>query len=420
MEAKSLIDKLAGIDKQLSALDLLYFEYKQKYTKRNKNMVVLKQKMRQLKTEKTAISKKLNSLPDTQLKLVRAERDVKVAEALYLLLFNKSMELKVSKAGIIGNVRIVDPAIVQYKPIKPKKAVIVIIGLILGLFLGISLVLLRKAISQIEIEDPDMVEHQLNLPVYAIVPHSKKQLKLARKNLIRIRRKTSTLQVLAVQAPKDFAIESLRSLRTSLQFALLESKNNIITFGGSNANIGKSFLALNFSFVLASVDKRVLLVDADMRKGNLHEALGQNCSPGLSELIIGNVELAEAIQTITYKEQDNTSVDISFISTGNLPPNPSELLLSEGFKNILDTVSKQFDLVIIDKPPFKGITDGVIVDRLAGINFLVISTKQRQTLQEMKLVLKHLSHAGVKVQGAIFNDVASTHLKGHYYEYYGY
>jgi tyrosine-protein kinase Etk/Wzc len=391
IEARALINKIAAVKKQLSELELQSFDYAKKYTLKHRSMLVLKQKINQLKSELEFLNNDLKTLPNVQLGAIKAQRDVKVSEQLYLLLLNKSRELMVAQAGITGNARIIDRAIMPNEPVEPKKSLLLIIGLLTGLFAGVAFVIIGSNFFG-AIDNPAIIEEQLGLHVYTIVPFSSNQKKAG---------------FLAAHYPGDIAIESLRTLRTGLLFDLSESSGNIVSFTGASPECGKSFISLNFSRIIAEAGKRVLLIDADLRRGQLHRYLNCKRSPGLSDVITGKADPNKTI----HVESDL----FSFLPTGLLPANPSELLLFKQFEIFLNNVSKQFDLVIIDGPP-AFISDSLTISRLAGINFYIIRSKQN-SVQEVKQNLRHLDLAGVKIQGCILNGIKPASHKYGYAKY---
>ncbi|MDQ6973977.1 MAG: polysaccharide biosynthesis tyrosine autokinase, partial [Mariprofundaceae bacterium] len=308
-------------------------------------------------------------------------------------LLNKTQELKVVQAGTVGNVRILDFAVLPYQPIKPKQSMIVAMGTLVGLFLGVVVVFIRKAMHQ-GVEDPDLIEQKTGMSVFASIPHSEVQVKIHGEMR---KKKGSSDALLALVDNADLAIESLRSLRTNLHFAMMSSPNNRVMLTGPSPNLGKSFVSANFAAVLASSGKKVVVIDADMRKGHMHEYYHLQRSPGLSGLISGTVDLSEACHATSIE-------NLSVIPTGALPPNPADLLMSERFDDILDTLSSQFDLVFIDTPPVLAVTDAVLIGRRVGVSFMLLRSG-RHPMGEIQHAIKTVEQAGISLSGLIFNDI---------------
>jgi tyrosine-protein kinase Etk/Wzc len=204
------------------------------------------------------------------------------------------------------------------------------------------------------------------------------------------------------------AIESLRSLRTVVHFAV--AKNNIILITGPSPAIGKSFIAANFAAIMAQMGKSVVLIDADMRRGHLHQFFELNRGLGLSEYLQGK---EHSIDTLCHK----TEIDgLDFINTGTIPPNPAELLLNERFNTLMDELSRSYDFVLIDSPPLLAATDGVIIGRKAGLS-LMIARYGHTDIKELELATSRLIQAGVSVQGVVFNDIQQGSGTSYGYQY---
>lgn len=369
--------------------------------------------MQQMNAQLGAINKKigelnatLKELPDLQRRYLQLYREVEVKQQLYTALLNSYQQLRIAKAGEIGNVRIVDTAVEPIEPIAPKKLQILILSIFLGGFLGTLLALLRNMMRS-GIKDSSQIENELDLPVYATVPRSPVQ-----ESRINILKKKKNIPILAVKNSDDIAIESLRSMRTAIHFALSSARNNLITISGPAPEVGKSFISTNLATILAQSDKRVLIIDADLRRGYLHKYFNLDTQPGLTELLNGQQSLETVIR--------HTEVPgLSVISRGKSPANPSELLSSNQFKNLLEQMSEKFDHVIIDTPPVLAVTDGIIISQYTGVN-LVIARYAKTQMKELELTLNRFEQAGVKVNGFILNDIQRSSA-GYGYGYgYGY
>ncbi len=369
--------------------------------------------MQQMNAQLGAINKKigelnatLKELPDLQRRYLQLYREVEVKQQLYTALLNSYQQLRIAKAGEIGNVRIVDTAVEPIAPIAPKKLQILILSIFLGGFLGTLLALLRNMMRS-GIKDSSQIENELDLPVYATVPRSPVQ-----ESRINILKKKKNIPILAVKNSDDIAIESLRSMRTAIHFALSSARNNLITISGPAPEVGKSFISTNLATILAQSDKRVLIIDADLRRGYLHKYFNLDTQPGLTELLNGQQSLDTVIRPTEVP-------GLSVISRGKSPANPSELLSSNQFKNLLEQMSEKFDHVIIDTPPVLAVTDGIIISQYTGVN-LVIARYAKTQMKELELTLNRFEQAGVKVNGFILNDIQRSSA-GYGYGYgYGY
>ncbi|AUM28017.1 polysaccharide biosynthesis tyrosine autokinase [Acinetobacter pittii] len=354
--------------------------------------------MREINGQITAINKQigelnstLKQLPDVQRQYLQLYREVEVKTQLYTALLNSYQQLRIAKAGEIGNVRIVDTAVEPVEPIKPKKLQVFILSLFLGGFIGTLIALLRNMLRT-GIKDSGQIENELDLPVYATVPRSPIQ-----ESRIKILKKKKSIPILAVKNSDDIAIESLRSIRTAIHFALANAKNNIIMIAGPSPEVGKSFISTNLATIFAQGDKRVLLIDADMRRGYMHKYFDVDVKPGLSELLSGQADL----QKVLHK---TPVANLDVITRGKSPTNPSEILSSNQFKELLEQLQSQYDHIIIDTPPVLAVTDGIIISQYTGVN-LIVARYAKSQMKELELTLNRFEQAGVKVNGFILNDI---------------
>lgn len=371
--------------------------------------------MEQMNAQLGAINKKiaelngtLKQLPDLQRRYLQLYREVEVKQQLYTALLNSYQQLRIAKAGEIGNVRVVDTAVLPIEPIKPKKLQILILAIFLGGFLGTLLALLRNMMRS-GIKDADQIENELDLPVYATVPRSPIQ-----ESRIKLLKKKKHIPILAVKNSDDIAIESLRSMRTAIHFALSNAKNNIIMISGPAPEVGKSFISANLATILAQSNKRVLIIDGDMRRGYLHKYFNHDNQSGLAEYLNGQ-QTPENI----VKSTDVPHLDV--ITRGKSPVNPSELLSSAKFSELLEQISPRYDHVIIDTPPVLAVTDGIIISQYAGVN-LVIARYAKSQMKELELTVNRFEQVNVKVNGFILNDIQrGPGAYGYGYNYtYGY
>lgn len=373
--------------------------------------------MKEMAAQLSVINQKINDLngtlkklPDLQRRYLQLYREVEVQQQLYTALLNSYQQLRIAKAGEIGNVRIIDTAVQPIEPIKPKKLQILVLALFLGGFLGTLLALLRN-MMRTGVKDAAQIENELDLPVYATVPRSPIQ-----ESRIKLLKKNKNIPILAVKNNDDIAIESLRSMRTAIHFAMSNARNNIIMISGPSPEVGKSFISTNLATILAQTKKRVLLIDADLRRGYIHRYFNDENKLGLSEYLNHQTELNQAIKS--------TEVDgLSLLTRGKSPVNPSELLGTEKFAEMLQYLSTQYDHILIDTPPVLAVTDGIIIAQHAGVN-LVIARYAKSQMKELEITLNRFEQAGIKVNGFILNDIqraAGGYGYGYGYNYtYGY
>lgn len=411
IETKGVLDQIVALESQISEHNLKRTEYNQLYTPEHPTYQTLMTKISQLQKQKDALMSKINTLPMTQQELLRLTRDMQVTTRTYTLLLDKAQEQDILRAGTIGNVRIIDSAYaVVEKPAKPIKPLVVLVAIFVGLLVSAMVILLRQVFYR-GIESPETIEH-LGIPVYAALPFSAKQEHLYRLRKIRDGRS----KLLGSADPADLAIESLRSLRTSLKFAMLEARNNVLVISSPTPSVGKSFVSGNLASVIAQAGQRVLLIDADMRRGYLAGVFGMAPRNGLSEALAGGLRLPAIINK-------TDQVNLHFVASGRSAPNPSELLMHENFARLLKEAERDYDFVIIDTPPVLAVTDAVLVAQLAG-TCLLVARYGLSTGNQIEASKRRLAQNGVLLKGAILNGVKRKASSNAYetgtYGYYSY
>ncbi|EPH0115171.1 TPA: polysaccharide biosynthesis tyrosine autokinase [Escherichia coli] len=415
LEAKSVLDQIVNVDNQLNELTFRESEISQLYTKEHPTYKALMEKRKTLQDEKAKLNKRVTAMPETQQEILRLSRDVESGRAVYMQLLNRQQELNIAKSSAIGNVRIIDNAVTEPKPIKPKKIIIVLLGIILGGGVSVAIVILQVFLRR-GIESPEQLE-DLGVNVYASIPVSETFSKKSNQSFKRNKSKGVNEYrdgLLAIENPADLAIEAIRGLRTSLHFAMMEARNNILMISGASLNAGKTFVSTNLSAIIAQSNKRVLFIDADLRKGYTHKLFEVSNDNGLSDLLAGKTEITKAIKKLPVAGFD-------FISRGNIPPNPAELLMHERFGKLLEWANNEYDLVIIDTPPILAVTDAAIIGNYSGTTLLV-ARFEMNTPKEIEVSVKRFEQSGVKVKGCIMNGVVkkASSYYSYGYSYYGY
>jgi len=407
IETKGTLDKAVSVDALLTELKSQREDLTRRFTPEHPRVAAIDAQIEQLNLELAKVDRKVKGLPGTQQEILRLTRNAQVNAELYTSLLNSSQELKVVKAGAVGNVRIVDYAVRPTEPIKPKKGLVIALSIVLGFLVGGGITFVRKSLSG-AVQDPDIIERKLDVPILATVPFSKKQNELDRSSPP-AKNKTT---LLAIFDTDDLAIESIRSLRTSLYFAQLNSKSNILSVTSPGPGAGKSFISLNLAAVLACAGKQVLIIDADLRKGRVQEVFGIDNDLGLSDVIAGEVELNKVIR--------NTEIDnLDVITSGSIPNNPSEMLLHNNFSISLKIASEKYDQIIIDSPPVLAVTDATIIGQIADSTLLVVKDGQ-SPLREIEQSIKRLKQAGVNFRGVVYNGIKTVSSRYGYGKYYGY
>ncbi|MEJ1097948.1 MULTISPECIES: polysaccharide biosynthesis tyrosine autokinase [unclassified Pseudoxanthomonas] len=410
VQNKALLDQTIQLDTGIQQLRIQMTEIASRYTPEHPSYQSLQRQIGQFQAEKNALMGRIKQLPDTQQGLFRLNRDVEVTNQTYASLLDQAQQLDIARASAVGNALVIDPAAVNMRnPAWPQPLPVLAGGTLLGAIVMVAFVLLQQTFRR-GVEDPIDIE-LLGLPVYASIPYSEKgrELSVHQSRYSRDGRQ----HLLALRAPTDLAMEALRTLRTSLHFARLKTKNNLLMIAAPSPGVGKTFVCANLAVAIAQAGQRVLLIDADMRRGTLHKAMGVRWEGGLSELISGEVGVEDAIRRVPGTD------NLSFISRGSVPPNPSELLMHPKFSDLLNQLGQRYDIVVIDTPPVLAVTDAAVIGHHVGTCLMVVRWGLNQQ-REIALAKQRLEQNGVRVKGAIFNGVQKRGAGRYAYSYYEY
>ena len=356
----------------------------------------LEDQERTLRRELVSTSRDVKDLPETQQEVLKLRSEVELNKVLYTNMLNSVQQLRLVSAGEVGSVRIVDFAEETTKPVKPKKKMVLAIFLFLGMLLGAAIVSLRDKFSG-GVKSASFIEKETGYTVYAKVPKGNPK-------------GTKGTRPLAVVEPDDVAVESLRALRSSLEFSMMESDQPVIGVSGLIPGVGKSFISVNLAALYAGLGKKVLLIDADLRKGRLHKEFGIKRGAGLSQVLLREVEAAKVIFPT---EVENLFV----IPCGNVPPNPAELLGSKFYVELIEKFKKEYDLIIVDTPPIMLVTDAALACRVAAQIVMVIEYNKHsiEAIQDgMGQILKGNPQAHASI---VINKYEHGNQDGYGYKY---
>ena len=409
VEAKGALESLVAIETQITGLKTEEAGLAELYTPEHPAYKAVLDKLAVLNQAKNKINRQISDLPNIQQEVIRLTRDVDTNQATYVQLLNKQQELNIMQASAQGNVRVVDHAMTAERPIKPRKAMIILLSALTAGMLASAWYLFRGAVRRTLIS-PDEIE-ALNLEVLAIIPKSDVQTEQSG-GLSKLKKttQTATKYLLAQAEPTDVTVEAIRSLRTSIYFSIMDAKNNILMISGATPEAGKSFIAANLAIVMAQSEKKVLLIDADMRKGYLDQLFETPAEQGLAEILSGQITPSQAVQP-------TQTPNLDIITHGTLPDNPSELLMSNRLRALLEWAKPRYDHIIIDTPPVLSVTDATIIGQMAGITLLVARYESTTALELDRSAAK-LVQNNVPVKGVIFNGLDRNAQD--VYSYYAY
>jgi tyrosine-protein kinase Etk/Wzc len=405
-EGKIILAQLSTVEKSIADLKLKKVELLQELTSEHPFIIALAQKQIQLQSEADMLVSKIRTLPHADQRTLSLERAVKVKNQLYLLLLNSIQQLQVLKAGTLSDIRVLNEATSPIMPLPSHRSFKLLMSLAFGLFVSIAFVFLKE-FFQNKINNHEPIEERLGIATFCILPYCKKQKEIDAK----IKRKLSMREyaVLVHEAPKNMTSEAFRSLRTMLQFHFETAANNIICILGASPSVGKSFTSCNLAHVLSEAGKRILFIDADMRKGAINQFMGTKKTPGFAELLLAT----KTIDQVTHKVFKN----LDFIPCGEYPNHPAELLISEQTSDLITTLSQNYDYVIFDTPPILAVTDSIVLARRAATNLLVVGGGSN-TMEELELTAKRAKKNGVKIHGIVFNQLTPAKNSSNTYNYY--
>ena len=349
-----------------------------------------------LRRELATNSSETKKLPATQQEVLKLTNEVDMSKIMYTSMLNNIQQLKLVSAGEVGSVRIIDFAEEVTRPTKPKKSMIISAALFIGLLLAVAIISIKSKLSN-GVRDANFIERETGFSVYAKVPKGNPS-------------GTKGTRPLAVVEPDDVAVESLRALRSSLEFSMEDGSRPIIGVSGLIPGVGKSFISVNLAALYAGLGKKVLLIDADIRKGRLHKEFGLKRNLGLSQVLLHKASIADVIS--------KTEVENLFVMPcGSVPSNPSELLGSKYYAAMIDELEKQYDLIIIDTPPIMLVTDAALACRFASQIVMVIEYNRHSIdaiKDGMKQLLKgnNIAHASF-----VINKYEHGHNDGYGYKY---
>ncbi len=406
-EAEGVVTQSAALNSEITTLQQKREELLRTYQPTADVVTTLNTQIRKLQGDVSHLESKARSLPGTQQMVVRLNREVAENQEVYTTLLNNIQELQFSMAGDVGSYDLVDRATPSLDPLGAKPSMQIAIFGFLGLLVGFGLAKVKRMLWS-GVKDPRVIEAKLGLPVVVTIPHSDAQ----ERQYKNMNKHHDGLYVMAVGDPDELATEALRGLRTVLNFAIKDAADNVVMVTGPAPNIGKSFVSINFAALLAQSGARVLLVDGDLRKGDMHHYFGlKTRANGFGDVLTRRTSFSAAIQPSGIP-------DLDLLTTGLLPPNPSELLMSEQFDKFLETAKAEYQYVIIDAPPVLAVTDPTIMGSKVG-TVLLVARFGRHSIDELRTCQKILEHAGVRLLGCVFNDVQTTVLatSGSRYQY---
>lgn len=338
-------------------------------------------------------------LPEAERELGRLLRVTKVNADIYTFLLQKHEEARITKAATISNISVVDPAIIPGTPIKPQKQKNLLLGLLVGLMLGAGIAFLVEYLDD-TLKGGEEARRVIGAPLLAVIPFIPPDTE-----------QNSDLHssLISHLRPKSPIAEAFRSLRTSIHYSAINSDKKVLLTTSTFPGEGKTTISANLAITLSQTGAKVLVIDGDLRRPSLHTKFGHSKIPGLSEVLAGDVPA----QSILH----NTGIpNLSLLTAGTPPPNPSELLGSVKMANLLLSLREEYDHIIIDAPPVLAVTDAPLLTSHCDLVIIVLET-ERVPVKAAQRMAEMLVNVHAPVGGIVINDkIGASHER---YGYYG-
>lgn len=424
-EAELLLTENSQIDTQLNELKLKRADLTTYYTEEHPLVIQINEQLTVLNDRKQDIDDTVAGLPEIQREFLQLSADTAINREIYLTLLKNYEQLKIVRAGQIGYARIIDLPINTFKAIAPKKLLIWSLAALIGTMLGIMLVLIKNMLRNV-VKDPERLEAKTGVPVIATIPRSP--------ILTRLGRKKSPNRLLAYADNNSLSYEAIKSLRTNLMFGMptqgrAGQRAKIILITGESPGVGKSFISSNLTEVFAQLDKKTLIIDADMRLGELHKVFNMDQHNGLADYLTqdtthlsrDNTQLVkiDAVQESSHLASfiHATGIDnIDFMPRGEHPRNPASLLANGSFDHLMTELNLHYDYIIIDSPPILAASDAMILAQHAD-KVLMVTRYDDSIEGQLVYAVNQMNKANIKVDGIILNDVQQGILSKYSYHY---
>ena len=424
-EAELLLNEKSRIDEQLNELKLKKADLTTYYTEEHPLVIQINEQLKVLNNRTREIDNTIAGLPEIQREFLKLSEDTAINREIYLTLLKNYEQLKIVKAGQIGYARIIDSPTSTFNAIAPNKLQILMLTTLIGMMFGVMLVLLKNLVRNV-VKDPEHLEVTTGIPVIATIPRSPLLSRLSKK-------KNTTPRMLAHVDHSSLSYEAIKSLRTNLMFGMpmgtaVGQPAQVILITGESPGVGKSFIAANLSEVFAQLNKKVLVIDGDMRLGELHKMFNMSQHDGLADYLLqdkkhfspidGTRSDSEVLSLGVESFIHSTGMElIDFIPRGRQPHNPTSLLMGEKFNHLMAELKTQYDYIVIDSPPILAASDAMVLAQHA--DKVLIVTKFNHSIEgQLVYAIKQMNKANVQVDGIILNDVQQGLMDKYSYHYH--
>lgn len=424
-EAELLLNEKSRIEEQLNELRLKKADLTTYYTEEHPLVIQINEQLKVLNNRIREIDNTIAGLPEIQREFLKLSEDTAINREIYLTLLKNYEQLKIVKAGQIGYARIIDSPTSTFNAIAPNKLQILMLTTLIGMMFGVMMVLLKNLVRNV-VKDPEHLEVTTGIPVIATIPRSPLLSRLSKK-------KNTTPRMLAHVDHSSLSYEAIKSLRTNLMFGMpmgtaVGQPAQVILITGESPGVGKSFIAANLSEVFAQLNKKVLVIDGDMRLGELHKMFNMSQHDGLADYLLQDKKHFSPIDgTRSDSEVSSLGVEslihptgmelIDFIPRGRQSHNPTSLLIGEKFDHLMAELKTQYDYIVIDSPPILAASDAMVLAQHA--DKVLIVTKFNHSIEgQLVYAIKQMNKANVQVDGIILNDVQQGLMDKYSYHYH--
>jgi capsular exopolysaccharide synthesis family protein len=390
-DVQALNARVAEIEEQLRSLAVTYIQG-------------LTNQVSAIDVTLARFGEQLERIPAKEIQFARLQRRPRVLEEMFSLLQTRLKEAEIAQAVPDASVRVVDVATLPSRPSKPNKALILAMAAVIGLLVGLAAAIVR-GYSDKTVRTRDDVQVTTGLPVLGLIPHIGRTARVNGGRPGRSAQPTGNGRVLgdglvAADDSRTPVVEAYRALRTNLTFGQVERGARTLLFASPMTGDGKTTSAANAAIALANQGLRVLLVDADLRRGGLHSVFGLPRERGLSNVLDGSSTVSDVRDRVDI----GAGVTLDVVTTGPLPPNPPELMGSAGMRTLLETARDQYDVVIFDSPPLNLVTDAAVLGARADGVLVVVRAGYTATTA-LAYAVEQLRNVRANVLGAVLNDI---------------
>jgi tyrosine-protein kinase Etk/Wzc len=404
-ETQNLLLRSQALSRDMVENQLKTQELSKLFLPNHPDMQAVARQRQILEGEMKRLQSSVSNLPANARDFVQLQREAQTNAALYTALLTSAQELRLARAGMTASARVVDPPAATERPVKPMPAIVFSIAAALGLMLGVALAFIRRQLHP-TVQDGEDIELKTGLATLAHIPESNRQRQMMRWYMPR----GEEPRLLARRAPAEPAVESLRSFRSTLTLPTAPGIPKTLLIAAPTAGLGKTFIAANLAALLAAANKRVLLIDADLRRPRLHRYFDLAHRAGLADVLAGRAKVSDVTQREVLPNLD-------LLLAGRTHRNPADLLASPALRRLLEILEKRYDCVVVDSAPVLPVSDALNFAQ-CGLRTFLVARSERTTTRELREAGRRIEAVGGRVDGVLFNGIKRVRFGG--LNYYGY